>query len=224
MDNKRYRVTYNLVYPFVVIDGRQSYDSLLAWSLVDMLQKNGEEITDYAEVIDGLPIKKVPYNDTYFYTASSPIMDTIVTHKATISKLTTISRYERYMSAKDMLTLMGKGDKKLSKCVLDQGRTVYKQFSVSMDVLPVKKIAYVADVTDFEMFKMLAENIEYIGKKKALGYGRVANVSICPTDEVISRIAPIDTGYEYEYPVFASTIKPPYWEKGNRYICGTIKF
>jgi hypothetical protein len=56
-----------------------------------------------------------------------------------------------------------------------------------------------------------------------VGYGRVADVSICQTDEVISRIAPIDTGDEYEYPVFASTIKPPYWGKGDRYICGRIK-
>jgi CRISPR type IV-associated protein Csf3 len=223
MDNKRYKVTYTLAYPFVILDSRQSYDSLLAWSLVDMLLQSGEEIPNYDEVIGSLPVRKIIYNDTYFYASSSPIMDTIVTNEITVSKLASILRYEKYVSAKDMETLMGSGDKRLSKCVLDQSRSAYKQFSVAMDVSHVKEIAFIADVTNYKLFEMLAKNIEYIGKKKALGYGRVADVSICQTNEVISRIAPIDTGYEYEYPVFASTIKPPYWEKGNRHICGTIK-
>ncbi len=160
MDNKRYKVTYKLLYPFVILDSRQSYDSLLAWSAFDMLQRNGERITSPNEIIsiiDNLPVKKVFYNDIHFYATSSPIVDAILTQKTTIYK----------------------------------SLTRYKQFSVSMDILHVKEVSYLADVTDFELFKDLAENIGYIGKKRALGYGRVMDVSICPTDETISRIATI---------------------------------
>lgn len=216
MTSSRYKVTYTLNFPCVVIDPRQTLDSVLAWSMVDLYrQKKREEIEDYDYLIENLPLKKVSYRDTFFYLASTPIMNVRNVSTRRYCKAVSSMRYERYLSSKDMETL-------LKEQVLDQSRTVYKMCNFSLNESYVERISYVAEITDYDMFRILVENVRYISKKKSLGYGLVRDIDITPAKDEIIRPVPVDAGYSYNYPVFSATIKPPYW-KGRRYLCGIAR-
>lgn len=215
----RYEVTFGLQSPFVSIDRRTTLDAVLSYYAVEELKAEG--VTDESrliEAIGSLPIRKISYDGGFFYAASIPeFPGGYMPGGLSIVKAASSARYAKCLPDEDVQRLL---DNKM----LDMTRTAYRPFIVNLDTIQADKIRFVADVTDLGKFKSLIEQVGYIGKKRALGFGMVKGApEIKKTRKQITRHIPVNAGIKYDYPVYMIRPMPPYWHKKGKVLCGTAR-
>lgn len=208
MESKRYKVTFKLKNNNVILDPRSNFDSLLGWSAYDLAGENCDET-----LIHNLPLKKVLYEDKYFYSSSLPIIEGFQKHvEFGIAKSLNYSRFSQLFDNEITINL-------LKRRYLEGSRGAWKMRTFHYTVCVADAVSFVADVTDYNYFEKLIFNIKAIGKKRSIGFGAVSDIDIFETDEPIQRYVPVDLCKKITYPCIFTRITPPYWEKGGAVLC-----
>lgn len=227
---KRARVQFNLLYPFVILDPRSPFDSILGWLAAERVLSAGGTEAEATDAVMDLPIRKIQYKDSFFY--SSSVADTrgALSQKYYLTKATTLMRYDRAIGDKneeDIKTVM-------SKHLLDRVRNTYKPAMVDFKYQNTAIVDYIVDITDEDRFCDFLSGLTNLGKKAAHGFGKLKSgeqkfeLFYDVEDIEIKRPMPLDTGKKnakIEEPYFVTRLLPPYWKKDDGgVLCGIGRY
>lgn len=203
----RFKVTYRLRYPYLNLYELSCFDAIIGAKVSEYLGT-----IDRDEINQNIPLRKIPYNSLYFHAASIPLMEKRYCTTQTFTQSTDAKRFGETLSLKEMIRV---------KDIIQSRNGPWKQKVFKIDFAYTDEVSFVVDVENEEIdtFKVLAEGINYLGKKRHWGYGMVRDVLITETDEKIIRPVPVDSGYQCRSPFAYLTVTPPYWG-GRRYLCG----
>ncbi|HAM49428.1 MAG TPA: hypothetical protein DCP92_01535 [Nitrospiraceae bacterium] len=198
------------------------FDSLIAYAAVERYRARHEDckIEDIRKVVDDLPFRKIPINKgtDYLYASSVakfseeiPLQGKYYDGFRRIYKANTVAKMQEYWS-KDLI-LEG-----VKEC-LNQARGRFKPSIVSLPVMLVPEIKWVFD-GDGEAVEDLFSDITHLGKKTAIGYGRIKGFDFSDAEGVpIERPLPKQE-YDVKPPFVFLRLKPAYWLKTGRYLAG----
>lgn len=212
---KRYLINFELAGPIRRPEIPIMLDSLLAYAAVREAGLVIAEPEEYNAVIEALPIRKIAFNGDYFY-AASPLVFSDPTCMSSLD-ISKSNNYQRYLLA---FRFNGKLPLECSN-QLNQGNKEWKMGRISMPIISYKTASAVIDTDDIDKVMALLKNISFLGKKRSIGLGRVANITSqeAPEGTKIVRPLPADM-FTVQGPVFAQRLKPAYWLQEDRYIAG----
>ncbi|HPK44701.1 MAG TPA: hypothetical protein PLV62_06955 [Spirochaetota bacterium] len=212
----------------IIMNGLARYstlDSILAWVAVEQMKssKNYDYVqTDCDNAINALPLRKISVKDGYIYCCSMPRIES--THsfalksqyrvdtntEIVLHKMINTTRLCKYMSFDYVMNQIGNNRIERSGGAWKTAMPVYSPSLVS-------HVSWVFEGDKNAVAELFSE-ITNIGKKTAIGYGRVLDITLDDTDEPIQRLLPV-SDYNVE-PMFFARLLPPYWASIDKVLMG----
>ena len=224
----RTKVTIQIAGP-VIMNGLARYstlDALLAWVAVERMKdsKNRNYTqADCDDAINYLPIKKINVKDGYIYCCSIPQYENIQNYagmksrysadtdnQVVLHKMINATRLCKYMPADYVIQKIG--DNRLGRSG-GPWKTAMPTFYPHL----ATDISWIFE-GDRDAVADLLTDITHIGKKTAIGYGRVLGITFEDTDTSIQRLLPV-SDYDVE-PMFFARLIPPFWASTEKVLMG----
>lgn len=221
----RYTIQIDLAGPIVAPAFPLLLDSILAYALVARETK-GEILSPcgYDAIIDSLPLRKIPYGDSYFYAASElEVLGTPMSAGTMpIRRITTYARFCSLFGITDDVIRRLAGNKVTKETYMDRGNSVWKVYDGSLDLMYCDGFRCVLDTDKIDDVMSLLRSLTHIGKKRSVGLGLIAQIHdpIKDSSAAIVRPVPLNAGYEVTAPIVLQRLKPPYYKAHDQYVAG----
>jgi len=213
----------------IIMNGLARYstlDSLLAWVAVERMKdsKNHDYTqSDCDDAINALPLRKISVKDGYIYCCSMPQIENArpyagmkskyvadVDNEIVLHKAINATRLYKYMPVDYVISQIGNNRVGRSG---GAWKTAMPVFSPSL----ATGISWIFDGDRDAVADMLTD-ITHVGKKTAIGYGRVLDITFEDTDDPIQRLLPV-SDYDVE-PMFFARLIPPFWASTEKTLMG----
>lgn len=207
----RLLVTARLATPVIFAGGHMTLDAILGAVLYDELQ-------DVAAAHDAIPIRC----DDGLYHASSAIPEESVTQPYSI----VAGLNARHKLTPDLIRLNRQGTDSIRKIGLNRRRD-YGNVKSDYRLLATPSLTWYVEGRADEVRRLL-DRIDFLGKKRAQGFGEVSRFEIAETGEspLVSpfgsplRPIPVDRfDGDRSLPTYDMAWRPPYWDIRNRARC-----
>jgi len=227
------KVTFKLGGPVIMqaLSRFNPLDGIVAYAAVERykLSRSGETITDedIIAITDNLPFKKIATSADYIYACSIPSFDCELPYQGragrrydhsgsvTLHKMISTERLSKFGIPMDYI-IAG-----VRKGYIASGSGPYKTAMPMLYPMLARSVSWVFDGDRAAVSDLLAD-ITHVGKKAALGYGRILDKIYEDTDDDIVRMLPA-TDYVVSDPVYLARPRPAYWMADGKVIMGLGK-
>lgn len=224
----RLKITFD-IHGYMYLDEETPFDGILSYFALKKYSERYSTEDALKKAISDLPVSR--YKE--IYKASIPEVEKLYAGGRPLTIIRSTAKLQKFYAfgekGKEMLNSIINDRTQRSQLVTGaRGSNPYKTAIVEIPMIIVGTVSYTVEVPEkrYEEFEEIVMSIDYIGKYRKYGYGRLRRPpEIEETDEPIYRYAPVEYNLEpsdrtNSYRQIA--IKPPYWKEEVR-LCRLVR-